>query len=246
MTPEEKYELFERKISNEISIEEDQLLSQIIKDDQAIAQEFKTYQEWNSYLSSNLGLDTEKAQLANNLKNISDTFFTKETQKTKSKVIKMPSWGYAVAASVLVLLGVYTFTKSTTPIYNDFVSIPELSISERADTNEIGKKAEEAFNSNNYKEAEVFLNQLLEEDKSNSEYLFYYGISLVELDEFEKASEVFTTLQNGTSIYKYRAIWFEALNQLKQKNTDKCKVLLELIPKEAEDYQTAQELLEEL
>lgn len=246
MTPEEKYELFERKISNEISIEDDQLLSQIIEDDQAIAEEFKMYKEWSSYLSSNLDSDTKKAELASNLKNISNTFFTTETQNRKSKVIKIPSWGYAVAASVLVLLGVYTFTQGRTPLYNDFASIPEFSITERATTNEIGKKVEIAFNSKNYKEAKVFLNQLLEQDKSNAEYLFYYGICLIELDEYRKASEVFTELQNGTSIYKYRAIWFEALNQLKQKNTDRCKILLKLIPKEAEDYQIAQELLGEL
>ncbi|WP_299219399.1 hypothetical protein [uncultured Aquimarina sp.] len=245
MTPEEKYELFERKISEELSNKEEETLSQIIKEDKAIAEEFRIYKEWSSYLDANLNLEQEQSDLEQNLKKVGDSFFEKKQAKKETKVIKIPSWAYAVAASVAIVLGVYTFTKSD-PAYNDFASIPELSITERGSEDEISKKAEASFNSENYEEAEKYLLELLNNDNSNSEYLFYLGITLVEQDKHEKASEIFEKLRQGTSVYKYKAIWFEALNQLKQKNIGRCTELLKSLPQEAEDYQQAQKLLKKL
>jgi predicted transcriptional regulator len=68
----------------------------------------------------------------------------------------------------------------------------------------------------------------------------------VEQDKYEKASEILEKLRQGTSVYKYKAIWFEALNQLKQKNIGRCTELLKSLPQEAEDYQQAQKLLKKL
>ncbi|WP_298314157.1 hypothetical protein [uncultured Aquimarina sp.] len=245
MTPEEKYELFERKISDELSNKEEETLSRIIEEDQVVAEEFRTYKEWSSYLDANLNLEQNQSDLEQNLKKVGDSFFEKKPAKKETKVIKMPSLIYAVAASVAIVLGVYTFTKSG-PTYNDFAAIPELSITERGSEDGIGKKAEVSFNSKNYQEAEKYLSELLKNDNSNSEYLFYLGIALVEQDKYDKASGIFEKLQEGTSVYKYKAIWFEALNQLKQKNMGRCAKLLKLLPQEAEDYQQAQKLLKKL
>ncbi|MFD2564005.1 tetratricopeptide repeat protein [Aquimarina rubra] len=245
MTPEEKYELFERKISKELSDEEEKIVSRMLEEDIALAEEFKIYKEWNSHLASNLNLEQEQSDLEQNLKNIGDSFFQKRSSKKQTKIIKIPSWGYAIAASVAIILGIYTFTKSG-PVYNDFVSIPELSITERGSEDELSKKAETSFNAQNYGEAEKHISELLKKDSANSEYLFYLGITLVEQDKYERASEVFEKLQEGTSVYRYRAIWFEALNQLKQKNMEQSRELLKSLPKEAEDYIQAQKLLKKL
>ncbi|KAA1247438.1 tol-pal system YbgF family protein [Aquimarina sp. RZ0] len=245
MTPEEKYELFERKINGELSAKEEGRLLLIINNDKAIADEFRIYKEWSSYLGSNLNLMQEQSDLENNLKEIGNAFFTQKSGEKKAKIIKIPSWGYAVAASIAIILGVYIFTKSK-PTYNDFVSIPELSIIERGVENEIINNAEEAFNSKNYDKAGKYLSELLKNDETNSVYLFYYGITLIEQNKSKEASQIFATLQKGSSAYKYRAIWFEALNQLKQDNKDQCIELLKTVPKEAEDYTQAQKLLKKL
>ncbi|WP_108802296.1 tol-pal system YbgF family protein [Aquimarina sp. Aq107] len=245
MTPEKKYELFEGEINDELSVEEQEMFSKILEEDKSVAEEFRLYKRWNSYLEANVNADEERADLENNLKSIGESFFEKKQTQKETKVLKIPSWGYAVAASLAILLGVYTFVK-TGSTYNDFVSIPELSITERSIDNELVKKTEDAFNSAEYSEAEVYLSELLKNDRDNSEYNFYLGITLVEQDKYKKASEVFGKLQKGTSIYKYKAIWFEALNQLKQGKKDQCKSLLKQLPNEAEDYQKAQELLKEI
>ncbi len=245
MTPEEKYELFEGKISDELSNKEEETLSQMIKENEVIAEEFRMYREWSSYLDSNLNLEKEQSDLEHSLKEIGDSFFEEKSPEKETRIIKIPSWAYAVAASVAIVLGVYTFTKSG-PVYNDYVTIPELSITERGGESPLLKQAEVSFNSENYGDAEKYLSELLKNDDANSEYLFYLGIALMEQNKHEKASEVFEQLIQGSSIFMYKATWFEALNQLKQKNMDRCTELLRAIPQEAENYKQAQKLLKKL
>ncbi len=261
MTPEEKYELFEKFCSNELSINEKARLNKLIEDDDVVRQELNVYKELYAHLDTNFNSKKEEEALKTNLKKIGDNYFAKmpkgkvikekiekkihkETTK-KSKVIKLPAWSYAVAASVAIIFGVYFFSQSG-PKYNDFASIPELSITERGDAKEIVKNAENAFNSKNYVVAEKYLSELISRDENNTEYQFYYGISLVEQDKYVEASQVFKSLQNGNSVYKHKAVWFEALNQLKQKKYDQCAELLKILPAEAEDYNQAQKLLKKI
>ncbi len=245
MSPEEKYELYERKISGELSTTEEEILSLLIEEDKSIAEEFKVYKEWSSYLEASLNMDKETVDLKNNLKEIGDSFFNEDKNKKETKVIKMPFWLYTAAASVAIILGVYIFTNRE-PIYNDFAVIPELSIVERGVENSNINDLEAAFNSGNYKQAEKYLLELLATDNSNSEYNFYYGITLLEQNKHAEATFVFEELMQGNSGYRNRSVWFEALNQLKQKNIEQCFLLLKKIPEDAEDYKQAQKLIKKL
>lgn len=245
MAPEDKYELFERKICNELSAEEEASFLKLISEDEIIAEEFKLYQELNSHLDTSFNSKKEQESLEQNLKDIGDSYFASKETKKKSKVIRIPVWAYAAAASVVLILGLY-FMNQGNPTYDDFAVIPEMSMTERGDDNSLIAEAENAFNSKKYKAAAEYLYKLLEKDKANTQYQFYYAIVMVELSEYNKASELFTRLKTGNSVYKYRAIWFEALNQLKQKKYDKVSELLKSIPENSEDYANAKKLLKEL
>ncbi len=265
MTPEEKYELFEKFCGQELSINEKARLNKLLDEDVSVKEELKVYGQLHSYLDTTFNSEAELAMLENTLKKIGKSYFvkspkekstekpikkeiekeTKRAPKKESRVIKIPAWIYVAAASVAIIFGVYFFSKSN-PVYNDFATIPELSIAERGSADKNSKNAEHAFNAKNYLEAEKYLSILLSEDESNAEYQFYYGISLLEQDKYANASQIFERLYQGNSGYKYRALWFEALNQLKQKKYDQCSELLKNIPKEAEDYNQAQKLLKKI
>ncbi len=268
MTPEEKYELFEKFCGNELSINEKARLNKLFDEDDAVKKEFQLYKELHSHLDTNLNTENEQAALTDSLKKLGDNYFAKKPEKKvvkeaqkedkekvkkqiettttkKPKVIKIPAWSYAVAASVAIIFGVYFFSQSS-PVYNDFATIPELSISERGDAAEMVKNAENAFNSKKYVVAEKYLSELISRDKNNAEYQFYYGISLLQQDKYSNATAIFKKLYQGNSVYKYKSIWFEALNQLKQKKYDQCAELLKTLPEDAEDYKQAQKLLKKL
>ncbi|EZH74316.1 hypothetical protein ATO12_11125 [Aquimarina atlantica] len=245
MTPEEKFELFDRFCSNELSAAEEKMLTKLISEDVAVAEEFKLYQELNSHLDTRFTSEKEEEALGDALKVIGDAHFNKKATTKETKVIRMPVWAYAAAASVAIIFGVYFFGQSN-PVYNDFANIPELSITERGNIEKNSKNAEHAFNSKNYAGAEKYLLILLSKDENNAEYQFYYGLSLLEQDKYVETTQVLEKLYQGNSGYKYKALWFEALNQLKQKKYDQCATLLENIPEDAEDYTRAQELLKKM
>ncbi len=245
MTPEEKYELFDRFCSNELSVAEEKMLTKLISEDVAVAEEFKLYQELSSHLDIHFTTEKEEEVLDDTLKAIGEAHFNKKATTKETKVVRMPVWAYAAAASVAIVFGVYFFGQSN-PVYNDFANIPELSITERGNTEMNGKNAEHAFNSKDYAEAEKHLLILLSKDENNAEYQFYYGLSLLEQDKYAETTQVLEKLYRGNSGYKYKALWFEALNQLKQKKYDQCATLLKNIPKDAEDYTRAQELLKKM
>ncbi len=261
MTPEEKYELFEKFCSDQLSINEKARLDKLIEEDHAIQKELELYKELHGHLDVNFNSEKEQEALKTNLKEIGGNYFAKMPEEKviqekieknlpdktgkKSKVIKLPSWSYAVAASVAIIIGVYFFNQGS-PTYNDFAVIPELSITERGEVEETVKKAESAFNENSYAVAEKYLSLLVSKDPKNAEYQFYYAISLLEQDKYSETSVVLNTLLQGKSVYQYRALWFEALNQLKQKNYDQCMALLRQLPQEADDYNQAQKLLKKL
>lgn len=245
MTPEEKYELFDRFCSNKLSAAEEKILTKLISDDESIAEELKLYKELNSHLDTRFTSEKEEEALENNLKAIGDLYFNKKAATKETKVIRMPVWAYGAAASVAIIFGVYFFDQSN-PTYNDFANIPELSITERGNAEKDNKNAEHAFNSKDYAEAEKYLLIVLSKDKNNVAYQFYYGLSLLEQDKHVETTQVLEKLYQGNSVYMYKALWFEALNQLKQKKYDQCSALLKRIPKDAEDYIRAQELLKKM
>ncbi|RZS98933.1 tetratricopeptide repeat protein [Aquimarina brevivitae] len=245
MTPEEKYLLFDSYCNDILSQEERQKFSDLLMSDAELKEEFDTYTALHDYLDATFNTSTEEQELKNTLDRVSDTYFKTNKQEHKTKVIKLPNWAYAAAACVAILLGTYFFYP-TNPSYADFAAIPQLSLTQRSAEQGTIKEAEQAFNQQNYKAAEILLSTLLHTDKANSELQFYYGLSLLEQNKYNEASDIFMELKNGSSIFKYRAMWFEALNLLKQKKFEACKAVLQAIPKEAEDYEQAQQLLDEL
>jgi cytochrome c-type biogenesis protein CcmH/NrfG len=105
--------------------------------------------------------------------------------------------------------------------------------------------AQDAFNSKKFKQATVFFEEILKTDKS-AEIRFFYAISLLEENNFNMAENIFQELHKGSSIYKEKALWYLALSKLKQKKYEECRSILETIPSHTEDYQKAQQLLNDL
>lgn len=60
------------------------------------------------------------------------------------------------------------------------------------------------------------------------------------------ADGILTKIAQGNSVYKDKAIWNLALSKLKQKDLESCKKILNRLPKDADNYIKAKELLKKL
>ena len=237
---DERYILFENYLSNELSAEEKTNFEKQLTEDSELASAFEIFKDLNLHLENKFGNQEELKAFKKNLKSIS-----KEHFKTKKpKVVAFKPWQYAIAASVAILVGLFVF-QNINPSFDDYNNPEMATFIERGDVNENLKLAQDAFNAKNYKTAITYFEAILKESKS-PEIQYFYAVSLLETDQFQKAEINLSDLRYGNSIYKNKATWYLALSKLKQKDYKSCKNILLTIPDDFEDYDQVQQLLNEL
>ena len=237
---DERYILFENYLSNELSAEEKTNFEKQLAEDPELATAFEIFKDLNLHLGNKFGNQEELKAFKKNLKSIS-----KEHFKTKKpKVVAFKPWQYAIAASVAILVGLFVF-QNINPSFDDYNNPEMATFIERGDVNENLKLAQDAFNAKNYKTAITYFEAILKESKS-PEIQYFYAVSLLETDQFQKAEINLSDLRYGNSIYKNKATWYLALSKLKQKDYKSCKNILLTIPDDFEDYDQVQQLLNEL
>jgi cytochrome c-type biogenesis protein CcmH/NrfG len=238
---EERYILFDQYLQNEMNAEEKSNFEKQVSENEEFASEFASFKIAHTQLENKFGIAAEREAFEENLTKIANKHFNKES----SKVIAFKPWNYAVAASIVVLVGLFFFNYMQKPVYEDFNQHEQAYFTERSIENATLKQAETAFNEKRYKEAVPLFEKILKQTKT-PEIQYFYGISLLEANKTKKAAIVFQELRSGTSVYKNKATWNLALTRLKQKNYIGCKEILLTIPEDYEDYVEVQVLLKEL
>lgn len=245
---EQNYIEFEAYLSEKLTQEEINVFELQLQKDNEFSESFETYKEFSSFLENKYENENARNDFKDTLKNISEKHFRKEETETKTetKVIRFKAWQYAIAASVLLLIGVTLFQQFSTPSFSDYNQYHTVSLTLRGDQDELIQNAEAAFNVRDFKNAEIHFERLTNMYSENIEYQLYHAISLVELDSFDEADAIFGKISETNSVYKYEATWPHALSKLKQKNSEACIALLKTIPKQDENYKKAQKLLKKL
>ncbi|AUP78967.1 hypothetical protein [Flavivirga eckloniae] len=241
---DQDYILFESYLSKELSQDEVTAFESRLENEAEFNQAFNTYKELSSFLEHKYENEAASTTFQNNLKTISNTYF--EKQEPAKKVVRFKPWQYAVAASVMLLMGIFTFNNFSNPSFSDYNNYETISLTVRGGQEELLKTAEDAFNNRDFETAEKAFTSLLEGGNDSLELLLYKGIANMELDNFEIADNTLQNIGNGDSVYKYKAIWYLALSKLKQKEYKACSEILKGIPEDAEDYEQALKLIDKL
>ncbi|GEL10701.1 Tetratricopeptide repeat-containing protein [Flavobacterium glycines] len=237
---EEKYILFGQYLQGEMSAEEKIDFEKKLSENHELASEFESFKEVQIQLETKFDFAADRDAFEANLKTISKEHFKPQ----KTKVISIKTWTYLVAASVVLLLGLFLFNPSK-PGFEEYNQYENAYLTERGDGIENLKQAESAFNAKNYKAAIPLFETVLKENKS-AEIQYFYGISLLENNQIKEAEMAFNEIKLGNSIYKNKAIYGLALAKLKQKDYKGCKEILLTIPSDYENYDKVQELLDKL
>ena len=237
---DERYIVFDQYLANEMSSEETVNFEKQLAEDQELATAFEIFKELHLHLENKFGTEKEFKAFKKNIESISKKHF----KAKKPKVVAFKPWQYVIAASIAILVGLFVF-QNINPSFDDYNNPEVATFTERGDVNENLKLAQDAFNAKNYKTAIPHFEAVLKVNKS-PEIQYFYAVSLLEENQFQKAETNLSELKSGTSIYKNKATWYLALSKLKQKDYDSCKEILLTIPDDFEDYDQVQELLNEL
>ncbi|WP_299116157.1 tol-pal system YbgF family protein [uncultured Winogradskyella sp.] len=245
---EENYIAFENYISKSLSDEEVLAFEEKLSSDSEFKKDFETYKELTEFLE--YSYDEEKAakEFEANLKTISNNYFEKQEHQVqplkKSRTFKISQ--LAIAATVVVLLGLFIFNRFSAPGYEDYSEHGVISLSVRGNVEDVVIKAQNAFNEKNYKDAEVHFSEILKTYSDNEEVKLYKAISQIEQDKFEEAEAILKQIASGKSAYKSEALWYAALSKLKQKDNKACIELLKSLSEDTIHYEKAQKLIDKL
>ena len=237
---EEVYIGFESYLNNEMPTEEKTQFENRLKTDSEFNKSFTLYKETTQFLD--IKFSKETVDFKQNLQSISKEYFA-ENQQEKSKVIAFKPWYYAVAACLVIGLGIFTFTHND-PQYGDYNQHENAYFIERGDEDINLINAQDFFNTKEYKNAVTVFEKVADLNKPELQY--FYAIALIETNKYQKAEALLKSIQQGTSSYREKAVWYLALSNLKQEKLEDCKTLLKQIPSDAEDYEKAQHLLNDL
>ena len=240
---EDIYITFEDYLSNQMSEEDRKKFEEQLALDPEMSNKLQVYVRWTEFLEGNFSKET--TDFKNNLSRIAKQHISGTTNSDKSKVIPLNSKWFAIAATIVVFISIWFFTQNGTPEYTDYNQHERAYFTERSEGDIHLKVAQEAFNNQDYEKAIVNFQQVSNENFGEEAQLFY-GVALIETNQFEKAEVILEPIQGGDSVYKEKAIWYLGLSKLKQKKFEECKMTLETLPKEAEDYDKAQELIRKL
>ncbi|MES2747238.1 MAG: tetratricopeptide repeat protein [Bacteroidota bacterium] len=236
---EEMYMGFESYLNNEMPADEKIIFEEKLQNDAQFRESFALYKETTQFLNTTFSPETLAFKM--NLDAISNEHFSQTEEKTR--VINLKPWYYAVAASMAIVFGMLVFNQSD-PQYGDYNQHEMAQFVERGDDDVNLKAAQDYFNNHEYKKAVASFEKI--QDTTNPEIQFYYAIALIETNNYQKAEIFLNNLKDGTSVYKDKAVWYLALSNLKQKKIAECKVLLQQIPQDAEDFDKGQQLLNDL
>ena len=245
---EQDYIQFEAYLLGDLSHKDLLAFNKRLDSDPQFKKSFEVYKDVSAYLKHEITNEQVTSDFKANLDVISNKHFNtiNEDENTTKPSGSSKFYKYAIAASVVVLLGFFVFNQFGGPKYGDYNNFDTISLTVRSSDDPNFSKAEQSFNSKDYKEAIKAFNAILENDFTNLEIQLYKSIALVETNKLKEAQILLGKITNGNSAYQNKAKWILALSYLKQDNEAQCIKMLKTIPQDAEDYNTAQELLQKL
>ena len=195
---DEKYILIERYLKGELSSEELQDFEKRLDEDKDFAETVALYKSLSSHLSERFESEEGEKALRETIKSAMNE--GKVIPLKERRTAKIPKYLW-IAASIVILLGIGVVNNFlATPSYEDFAVHETLSLTERGDDSENYRRAEEAFNTKNYREAAALLGAILAEDSNQAEVALFRAIALVETDQFDEADKMLETLsKSGTA-----------------------------------------------
>ena len=147
--------------------------------------------------------------------------------------------------SLLLLLGLISCDSN--PNYEDYNTHKPMNVSVRGNSTETLEKVQKLFNEQNYEQANVHLARLAGYYTNNLDIQFYYGITFLETDQFPIAKTIFNKILLSKNVELINdSKWYLALMALKQNDLKTCKLFLEQIPKDANNYKQVKSLLKKV
>ena len=177
----------------------------------------------------------------------------KEISNRSSGKIKPKIWISGIAASVILAIGLWWFSQTSSPnsdafadtyIQKHFENLP-VKMDGNADSLQMGLRL---FNEQKLSEAQLIFEDILRRKNNDSEAIKYAGITSLRLKKYDKSIGYFQSLSRQKNLYSNPGKFYEALALMKQQPANKKEVeilLKEVIDNNLEGNEEARVLIGE-
>lgn len=247
---EEKLLTVARYLEGDMELQEKQEFETLIQSDPELPGLLEEYKNIHLTLKMKLAPSEEDRAVEAALQQLNQRYFKDAAIAYPVKVTKVvPFVNYLkwMGVAAVLVIGLLIWAPWRTNLYEQYGISKEMSVAERGegDKNNL-EKAADYYNANDFAAAGKILEKEYEADAGNSLVAYYYGITLIENRDEEKARTVLSKLYNGESVFKYDAAYYIALSFVKQNNHPNALEWLEKIPQDSSGYDKAQELIKKL
>jgi predicted Zn-dependent protease len=243
-------EQIEKYLGGELSQDELQAFDLRLQNDKDFAEIFALYKS----VEAEMHEPEDERELRNRLSGISQKHFT---VAAPAKIIKLKTnrtrwllYATAAAASIIILLFLKPWqgkALSNEQLYAQYAVPDELpTVVRGANDDSLLIKATTLYNEIKYPAALILLDSIVKQRPTEAQLQLALGICYLKTGNFDSAINRFDSLAVKESVYKYVAMEWKALAYLKQNKTADCIAVLKLIPADAGNYKTANELIKEL
>lgn len=246
MNKQEKYELIEAFLDDHETVEEREQVEQAMKDDPGLKAEIELHRQL---------ADVTKGEKFHDLRDIlkeTDANWQMSGGSSGGRVIKMSFMKMAIAACVVVLLGVAVWlnfsSPSTSELFASNFEPYDMVLTQRS----IGGENSEALNGaianyaqGNYEEAEKQFQQLAAINTEQPILRMYECISALALGRNQSSIECFNLLLDIPNLSE-QARWYLGLAYLQSDDIINARETLSVIKVGEYQYQAAQNILEEI
>jgi tetratricopeptide (TPR) repeat protein len=235
-----------RYAEGDMTAEEQLAFETALAADESLRQQLALYREVHTSLQQQFGADDQRNQLQHTMQSMRSEFFGGAPQPAKVISFKRFLRGAVAVAAVLIAV-VMIWQPWKAGLFDTYSETSMVAPAERGTpTDTLLQQAVTAFNKKDYNEAVTALQQVQQQDTTNSFVNFYYGVALLHTGELAAARNIFNQLYAGQSAFKFEAAFFQALGYLKENDKTHCREWLQKIPADAPGYEKAQQLLNKL
>lgn len=234
-----------RYAEGDMAADERSAFEAALASDETLQRQLNLYREVHGSLQQHFSADEQRNQLQGSLHSLRGEFFNAAAQPGKLVSMKRRLLG-AVAVAAVFIAVVFVWQFMQPDLFEKYSETTMVAPAERGEGTDPLQLAVTAFNTKDYTAASYHLAQARLNDTTNSFVNFYYGISLLQINNIARARELFSQLYAGQSAFKFDAAFYQALSFLKEDNKALCREWLLKIPADAPNYNKAQALLKKL
>lgn len=245
MTNPYTFEDIARYASGEMDAGEQAAFEAALQQNATLQQQLALHNEVQAALQQQFSADSQQQALQQTLQQLNQEYFT--TPQANRKVISMKRMRLPVAAAAAAIIALVIWQPWQQDLYTRYAGTAMVVNVERGDnTDSLLTEATTAFNNSAFEKAAQLLQTITALQPDNSMALFYYAVSLTHTSRLKAARPVLQQVYNGTSAYKYDAVFYMALTYVQEKDKNTARAWLQKIPSDAAIYAKAKELLEDL